>query len=116
MTITLVDKMTQNPGCCLLCSGVPCDLEGNPLPMVDTELDVNWGDNLYICQECARTIAGLHGWQTDEEHIRQLAEAREKEKEARKNLKAVTKKWEKEKARNKIIDKGKRALKEKSAA
>lgn len=55
----LVDKMDQQPGTCVACGGNPIDIDGNPQTAVDLEVDVNWGDQAYLCNECINLIADL---------------------------------------------------------
>lgn len=55
-----VSSMTNQPGCCLVCGGNPTDVEGNQQPSLHAEgIDVNWGDDLYLCWECVNLIADL---------------------------------------------------------
>lgn len=114
MTIQLVEVLHKNPACCYFCNGVPVDLEGNVLPMVDTEAEANWGDNIYVCSECATVIAALFGYQTETEHIEQLEKAQNKVTELKRELKKTEKALLKEEGRNKVIDKAKKAMREKA--
>lgn len=65
--IDLVDNMMKPPGRCGICNTTPHDDEGNPLPAIDTHVDVDWGNNFYICDECADVICDLKGRVTPEE-------------------------------------------------
>jgi hypothetical protein len=38
------------------------DVDGKILPMIDGEIDVNFGDSLYICSECVGIMARLFGY------------------------------------------------------
>jgi hypothetical protein len=42
--------------------------EGRPKEAIDTNVDVDWGNNLYICSECASVIADLLGRVEVEDH------------------------------------------------
>lgn len=61
--LQLVDTMSQIPGHCLLCNCVPKDETKEvptPLPAVHAVgLDVDWGNSVYICWNCAGLIADL---------------------------------------------------------
>lgn len=59
--IDLVEVMRKAPGRCGICNTTPNDTEGRPLPAIDTNVDVDWGNNLYICDECADVICDLKG-------------------------------------------------------
>ena len=47
------------PGHCGICHQVPRDEEDNAAPVIDTNVDIDYGDNLYICVNCARVIGAL---------------------------------------------------------
>lgn len=55
--------MTNSPGQCTLCGNVPMDETKEiktPLPAIHAVgVDVNWGDDLYICWTCAGVVADL---------------------------------------------------------
>lgn len=54
--------MPGKPNYCMACRGVPLSLEdGSPLPAIDLNTDINWGENAYICWECAEIIGDLVG-------------------------------------------------------
>lgn len=57
--IDLVDVMMKPPGKCLCCNLTPHDEEGKPKRAIDLNVDVDWGNNGYICEECATVIAQL---------------------------------------------------------
>jgi hypothetical protein len=57
----VVDNMAAQPGHCGICRGTPTDADGTVIPCIDTGVDVNWGENLYICMPCARVIGILSG-------------------------------------------------------
>jgi outer membrane murein-binding lipoprotein Lpp len=61
----LLEIMRGTAPHCTFCHGVPREdgvLEGGPLPGVTAQgVDVNWGDNLYICQDCIRVAGELIG-------------------------------------------------------
>lgn len=59
-TMQIVDNMNLPPGHCGLCRGTPVDHDGNVEPCIDTGVDVNWGEQLYICGNCA-VIVGILG-------------------------------------------------------
>lgn len=65
--IDLVDTMTKAPGRCGICNTTPTE-NGHPLPAIDTHVDVDWGNNFYICDECANVICDLMGRVTVKEH------------------------------------------------
>jgi hypothetical protein len=57
---------------CICCHTNPTDDEGTPLPMIEAEgVDVNYGDNLYICQVCAGLLGKMVG-QEDSEKVQAL--------------------------------------------
>jgi len=57
----LVDNMSLTPGHCGICRGTPMKADGTPEPCIDTGVDVNWGEQLYICGPCANIIGILAG-------------------------------------------------------
>lgn len=59
--IDLVPVMRKAPGRCGICNTTPME-NGEPKPAIDTNVDVDWGNNLYICDECVRVIGELMGW------------------------------------------------------
>lgn len=67
--IDLVPVMRKAPGRCGICNTTPME-NGEPKPAIDTNVDVDWGNNLYICDECVRVIGELMGWVTPEEHAK----------------------------------------------
>lgn len=69
MALEFVDVMSEEPGHCTLCHGTPTDMDGHPLPSIHVPgLDVNWGESVYICLECAGVIADLIERVDEEEH------------------------------------------------
>lgn len=66
--IDLVDNMRKAPGTCGICHTTPNDPDGKPLPAIDTNVDVDWGNNLYICHECIDVICDLAGRVTPDTH------------------------------------------------
>lgn len=82
--IDLVDAMTKPPGRCGICNTTPTS-EGAPLPAIDTNVDVDWGNNLYICIECCNVIADLMGRVEVETH-EELRNAYDELKGSHKNL------------------------------
>lgn len=59
--IQLVKRMTESPAQCLACGGNPMDVSGRAQKAVDLGVDVNWGDNAYLCWECVNLIADMIG-------------------------------------------------------
>lgn len=57
----VVDNMNLQPGHCGICRCTPTDHEGNVEPCIDTGVDINWGEQLYICGNCANIIGILAG-------------------------------------------------------
>lgn len=114
--IELVTTLDKEPASCGVCGTVPCTADGDPKPMIDTHVDVNWGENLYICEECIGVIAGLYGYQTEEEHIAELNRLKRDHEEHLKSYEELKGELKKERKRNKAIEKGKKALREKQKA
>lgn len=61
MALAVVQTMEQNPGCCIICRGTPTDAEGRLRPAIDADMEVNFGDWVYVCIECAEILAMLIG-------------------------------------------------------
>lgn len=57
-TMEVVPNMSLPPGHCGICRKTPMDARGNPEPVIKTGVDVNWGEELYICNDCA-TVIGI---------------------------------------------------------
>jgi hypothetical protein len=59
----LVEAMSKQPGICLVCGGNPPDPidSRRQMPAIDLDVDVNWGDNAYLCNECASLVSDLIG-------------------------------------------------------
>jgi 5-methylcytosine-specific restriction endonuclease McrA len=54
-------------GECLLCGSCPTDDDGHILPMVHAVgMDVNWGEDINVCQPCGGVIADLLGRRSEE--------------------------------------------------
>ena len=53
----LVERMVQHPPTCLHCGRGNTDEAEFPLPNLDLEREVNWGDSTYIWVSCRRS-----GW------------------------------------------------------
>lgn len=54
--------MSQSPYCCINCSMTPSHQDGTYKDSIlCEEVDVNWGDSVYICWDCAELIADLVG-------------------------------------------------------
>lgn len=106
--IDLVPNMRKAPGRCGICNTTPME-DGKPRPAIDTNVDVDWGNNLYICDECTDVIAGLLDWITPEEYAQMKAalnqlkgdhkRLRKKFKERGEDLKALA---EGERIRNRV--------------
>jgi hypothetical protein len=58
--IDLVVVMKKPPGRCGICNTTPM-VNGRPAEALDTNVDVDWGNNFYICKECGNVIADLLG-------------------------------------------------------
>jgi hypothetical protein len=84
-SIVLTEHVTQPPGCCLLCAGNPVDetKEDHPLlPFIHVPgLDVNWGDSVYICWNCASVMADLLG-RPDSEKVKAILRGAKLQKKA----------------------------------
>jgi hypothetical protein len=59
--IDLVPVMKKAPGRCAICNTTPME-NGKPKPAIDANVDVDWGNNLYVCDECVRVMAELMGF------------------------------------------------------
>lgn len=87
--LEVVAVMDEIPGCCALCGQTPMDEENNPLPAIKVVgIDFDWGNTVYICDECSNVICDLTGRVTEDEHNRVL----EGYKFTKKRLKAEVKK------------------------
>jgi len=59
MTIQVVKGCPLPAGQCVGCGNYqPPDKD-----VIDMDVDVNWGDNLYLCQTCVGVAAGLLGFE-----------------------------------------------------
>lgn len=72
----LVERMTQNPPRCLYCGkgnttarDDELDTDLLPLPYLDLEREVNWGDSTYLCGPCVLKAAALYGYITPEQAL-----------------------------------------------
>jgi NAD(P)H-nitrite reductase large subunit len=59
MTLQLVDGMEQQPNCCTICGCNPTEEGKAKKAIFASGVDVDWGNALYICMECAELIADL---------------------------------------------------------
>lgn len=75
--IDLVDVMKKPPGQCGICNTSPSGVDGKLLKAIDTNVDVDWGNNLYICSECVNVISDLFDRVTTEEHQRVVNELKD---------------------------------------
>jgi hypothetical protein len=58
-----VDRMTLSPAQCLSCgSGNVPDEHGDVGPFIDLQVEVGWGDSVYLCPLCVHKIATLFGY------------------------------------------------------
>lgn len=78
--IDLVEMMRKPPGRCGICNTTPMT-EGKPREAIDTNVDVDWGNNFYICDECAGVIADLIDRVPQEEHANLRAKHHQLEKD-----------------------------------
>ncbi len=98
--IDVVPNMKKAPGKCVCCNTTPMGPDGQPLPAIDLNVDVDWGNNAYLCSECTGIICELWGWVSEETHDETLRELkqlqgdhkrlRERFKEQGEDLKKVT--------------------------
>lgn len=57
-----VEMMEEQPGVCAACGCQPSDEEGVPKPAIlASGVDINWGDSLYLCEECVFVAGELLG-------------------------------------------------------
>ena len=72
MTLALVQGMENTPNACAICAGNPIDEDGSQRPAIFAEgVDIDWGNSLYICLDCANIIASLVH-RPDGEYVEQL--------------------------------------------
>lgn len=62
MAIELVEKMELIPGSCFVCLQTPFSKDKDedretPDPALDMGVDINFGDQAYLCLNCARVVA-----------------------------------------------------------
>lgn len=80
MSLVLVTGMPLEPHACVVCARGPRDNDGNIRENVFAEaVDINWGDSVYVCPECAGLMANLFGYLAPDD-VKEL-EARVKELE-----------------------------------
>lgn len=62
MTFSLTTGMPEQPNTCLTCGCNPTNPDGSQMQAVFAEgVDIDWGNSVYICWECANLIADLMG-------------------------------------------------------
>lgn len=92
--IDLVDVMKKPPGRCGICNTTPMQ-NGRPTEAIDCNVDVDWGNNFYICSECASVIADLLG-RVDEADHQELKTRHEDLKASHKTLRRRFKEQERQ--------------------
>jgi len=56
----VVNGMAEQPYHCIHCGNNPSDTHGNQMKAIFSEgVDVDWGNSVYTCWECAELIADL---------------------------------------------------------
>lgn len=73
MPIELVEKMEMIPGQCFVCLQTPYSKDKDedretPDPAVDLGVDINFGDQAYLCLNCARVVAQVLDFVGPEEY------------------------------------------------
>jgi hypothetical protein len=81
---------------------------GQPKPAIDTNVDVDWGNNLYICDECSGVIGELMGWVRPEDFEKLKAEHKDLERRHEK----LRERFKEQKGRLERIISGRKAEKE----
>jgi len=79
-TMQVVGNMSLEPGHCGICRQTPMDSQGNPIPCIDTGVDINWGEQLYICHQCANIIGILIGNEDKDVAVKLRADLSQAEK------------------------------------
>ena len=74
--IDVVPVMNKAPGKCVCCHTTPME-NGRPKKAIDLNVDVDWGDNAYLCDECVEVICDLWGRVSLYEHEKVLKELKE---------------------------------------
>lgn len=104
-----VEVMSESPGTCAACGSQPSDEEGNPKPAIEAVgVDVDWGNSLYLCEECVFVAGELLGMVTKDKA--EILTSRNKFLE--KQNKKLQKKIEKISTKAKALIAGKKAEKE----
>lgn len=101
--IQLVDVMVKAPGRCGICNTTPTE-GGKPKPAIDTCVDVDWGNNFYICDECANVICDLLD-RVDADEVREM---RRQHDELKKDHKRLLQSYKRRENEIKKIAEGKR--------
>lgn len=84
MSLVVKPTMENSPGVCTLCACTPTEVDGDQKPCIHAEgVDVNWGDDVYICAECVEVICDL--WDRPSEE--QVSKVRSEIKFLRKQVK-----------------------------
>jgi hypothetical protein len=101
--------MDQQPGICASCHSQPANEDGVPKPAVlAVGVDINWGDSLYLCEECVFVAGELLGMLRAEK----AEELKTRNKFLEKQNKKLQKKLEKAKTIARDVIAGKKAEKE----
>lgn len=97
--IDVVPVMKKAPGRCVCCNTTPLGPDNEPAPAIDLNVDVDWGNNAYLCVECVNVICDLWGRVDEDTHNQLLKEnkqlgkdharLRERFKEQREDLKKL---------------------------
>lgn len=78
--IQLVEKMELSPCHCMVCLQSPYetgeDEVSRPAPAVDLGVDINFGDQAYLCKSCARLVAQIIDY-VDGDEYKALREERD---------------------------------------
>lgn len=79
MPLVLVHGMPDTPNACAICGSAPVDQQtGAPEDAIFAEgVDIDWGNSLYICLECAHIIANLIDRATQEGFDKLMKEAQD---------------------------------------
>jgi hypothetical protein len=108
MPLVLVDGMPLEPHACVCCSKGPRGGDGEIRKNIFAEaVDINWGDSVYICPECAVRMAELMGYVTpeDAEELKRRIKELEEIEQAHEALKErVHKILEGNRAKKEVVD------------
>src|SRR4051812_40602833 len=65
----LVERMTGSPPNCFNCGkgNTPDGDTGEIGPFLDLQREVNWDDDVYLCEDCALEIGAIFGMKTPDE-------------------------------------------------